>query len=168
MDDSNDLRLLTETIPVQVWTALPDGNLDFVTEQTARAFGVTAETLLREGWKDVVHPDDLATAGAAWMHSLSTGEPYEVQFRVRLHDGRYAWHLVRAVPERDASGAIVRWFGTNTDIEGQREMQRRVQALLDEMTAQAREYESSLRSLKDELAEARATIASLQKPRPST
>ena len=128
----------------------------------ARAFGLTAERLLREGWKDVVHADDLGAAGAAWMNSLATGEPYEVQFRVRLHDGTYAWHLVRAVAERNSGGEIVRWFGTNTNIDVQREQQRRVQALLDEVTAQTREYEANLHALQQELAEARATIASLK------
>ncbi len=159
MVDAPELQLLTETIPVQIWTALPDGNLDFVTEQTARAFGLSAERLLREGWKDVVHPDDLAAAGAAWGHSLASGDPYEVQFRVRLADGTYAWHLVRAVAQRDAAGQILRWYGTNTNIEAERETQRRVQALLEEVTIQARAFEESLRTLKRELAEARATIA---------
>ena len=97
------------------------------------------------------------------MHSLATGEPYEVQFRVRLHDGTYAWHLVRAIAQRNAAGEIVRWFGTNTNIEAERETKRRVEALLEEVTAQSREYEERLRSLQREVAEARATIAALEK-----
>jgi len=133
-------RVLAENIPVQVWTSLPDGKLDFVTEQTARSFGVSAETLLRDGWKDVLHPDDVPLAVERWTRSLTTGEPYEVEFRLRLADGTYAWHLARAVAQRSAvDGTIHRWLGSNTNIEAQREQQRRVQALLDEVTLQARE-----------------------------
>lgn len=160
--DRPELHFLTETIPVQIWTALPDGSLDFVTEQTAAAFGVPAATILRDGWKEVVHPDDLPTAGARWMHSLATGEPYEVEFRVRLADGSFAWHLVRAIAQRGADGAIVKWFGTNTNIENERESRRRIQALLDEVTTQSKEYEAALVRLNAELAQARARIAELE------
>jgi PAS domain S-box-containing protein len=151
-------RFLAEVIPVQVWTALPDGGLDFVTEQTARHFGLAPGRLLEAGWQAVVHPDDLPAAVERWRHSLSTGEPYEVEFRLRLADGTYATHLARAVPRRGPAGEIDRWFGTNTNIEEQRERRRRTQALLDEVVAQARESEAALRALRraKESADARA------------
>ncbi len=130
-------RFLTENLPVQVWTATPDGNLDYVTDQTARHFGLTAPRLLADGWQNVVHPDDLPLAVERWIHAIRTGETYEVEFRLRLATGLYAWHLARAVPHRNAGGAIVGWLGTNTNIEEQRDHQRRTQALLDEVAAQA-------------------------------
>jgi PAS domain S-box-containing protein len=113
-------RFLTENLPVQVWTAQPDGQLDYVTQRVADYFGKPALEILRDGWKDVVHPEDLPRAGAAWMHSLATGDPYNVEFRLRRHDGKYGWHLARAIAQRGLTGAIVRWFGTNTDIEDQK------------------------------------------------
>jgi PAS domain S-box-containing protein len=113
-------RFLTESLPVQVWTAQPDGQLDYVTQRVADFFGKPASEILRDGWKDVVHPDDLPRAGAAWMHSVATGDPYSVEFRLRRHDGEYGWHLSRAIAQRSPSGAILRWFGTNTDIEDQK------------------------------------------------
>lgn len=152
-------RFLAEIVPVQIWTALPDGKLDFVTEQTANHFGLDAAQLLRDGWQDVVHAEDLPTAGARWMRSLSTGEPYEVEFRLRLADGTYAWHLARAVAQRDASGKIVRWFGTNTNIEPQREEQRRVHALLDEVVSQSKEQVATVAALRSRIAELEAQIA---------
>jgi signal transduction histidine kinase len=79
-------------------------------------FQTTAEEILGNGWQDVIHPDDLAACVARWTHSLSTGEPYEIEFRLRRGDGVYRWHLGRANAERDANGSILRWFGTNTDI----------------------------------------------------
>lgn len=118
-------RFMAESIPVLIWTALPDGQLDYVTERTARYFGVLAETLLREGWRDLVHPDDLPEVAARWSHSLATGEPYKVEFRLRAADGSYRWHLAGALPQRDESGKVVRWFGTNTDIDEQKRKQDR-------------------------------------------
>jgi len=153
---------LAEHVPVQIWTARPDGLLDYVTEQTARHFGLTAARLLDEGWQNVVHPDDLASAVAKWTHALTTGETYEAEFRLKLHDGRYAWHLARAVPQRSASGSIVRWFGTNTDIEELREAQRRMQALLDEVGRQTQESVAVIDALTRERESARARIAELE------
>lgn len=113
-------RFLAEAIPVQIWTARPDGSLDYVTQRVADYFGKTSDALLLEGWKDVVHPDDLPDVGARWMHSLSTGEPYTVEFRLRGADGEYRWHLGRALAQFNEEGAVVRWFGTNTEIEAQK------------------------------------------------
>ena len=110
-------RFLAEAIPQQVWTALPDGRLDFVSERVADYFGTSQEQILGDGWQHVIHPDDLPDAVAAWTHALRTGEEYEVQFRLRRHDGVHRWHLGRARPMRDHRGDIVRWYGTNTDID---------------------------------------------------
>jgi len=113
-------RFMAESIPVLIWTALPDGRLDYVADRVARYFGVPAEQLLRDGWRDVVHPEDMPDVAAKWGHSLATGEPYKVEFRLRAADGSYRWHLAGALPQYDASGKIVRWFGSNTDIDDQK------------------------------------------------
>lgn len=113
-------RFLAEALPVLIWTAAPDGRLDYVTDRVSRYFGIPAEQLLRDGWNDVVHPDDLPDVAARWGHSLATGEPYSVEFRLRAADGSYRWHLARAQAERNEAGEIVRWFGTNTDISEQK------------------------------------------------
>jgi PAS domain S-box-containing protein len=119
-DSEARYRFMAEAIPVLIWTAQPDGQLDYVTNRTGAYFGIPPEQLLRDGWKDVVHPDDLAEVGSRWMHSLATGEPYRVEFRLRAADGSYRWHIGAALPQRDDSGKITRWFGTNTDIEEQK------------------------------------------------
>jgi PAS domain S-box-containing protein len=110
-------RFLAETIPAQVWTALPDGRLDYVSARTAAYFGAPAEQVTGEGWQAMVHPDDLPGAGERWARSLSTGEPYETEFRLRRGDGAYRWHLARAQAMRDAEGRITQWFGVNADVE---------------------------------------------------
>lgn len=110
-------RFLAESIPSHAWSSDPAGKLDFVSELTARYFGVSAARLLEDGWRDVVHPDDLPGVVERWTRSLATGEPYDVEFRLRRHDGAYRWHLGRALAQRDEHGAIRGWFGTNTDID---------------------------------------------------
>ena len=118
------LRLLTESIPVQVWTAGADGGLDYVSRRTVEYFGVAEPALLGTGWATFVHPDDLAPAGERWSHALATGEPYEAEFRLRGADGAYRWHLARALGLRDVQGRVTRWFGSNTDVHDRRLAER--------------------------------------------
>lgn len=114
-------RLLTDAVPVQVWTARPDGMLDFVSVQAASYFNASSEESLGTGWIDFVHPDDRASAGARWVESLQNGTPYEAEFRLREgKTGEYRWHLARALPHLAADGQIIGWIGTNTDVEGER------------------------------------------------
>ncbi len=110
-------RFLGEGIPHQVWTAQPDGNLDYVNERTLEYFGRTNEQMLGEGWQNVIHPDDLPICIERWMKSLQTGDPYEIEFRLKNADGTYLWHLGRATAGRGSDGKIIKWFGTNTDID---------------------------------------------------
>ena len=112
-----DLLALSEAIPQQVWTATADGALDFVNQRVLTYFASTQEQVLGAGWQAFIHADDLPATGAKWRHSLTTGEDYEVEFRLKRHDGVYRWHLARARPAHDHSGKITRWFGTNTDID---------------------------------------------------
>ena len=105
---------------MHIWTAQPNGSLDYVTDRVAAYFGIPAEQLLAEGWKNVVHPDDLPIAAQRWNDCLKSGDRYEVEFRLRRHDGEYRWFLARALPQRKDDGTIVEWFGTNTDINEQR------------------------------------------------
>jgi PAS domain S-box-containing protein len=110
-------RDLAEAMPQQVWTARPEGELDYVNQRVAEFCYRPASDLLGEGWLGIVHPDDREACVARWMESVRTGDPYEVEFRLlRAADQSYRWHLGRAVSVRDSTGAVVRWLGTNTDI----------------------------------------------------
>lgn len=108
---------LAEAIPQQVWTAAPSGELTFVNRRVLEFFNATEEQVLGAGWQAVVHPDDLAAVLGRWQHSLDTGEEYEVEFRLRRHDGAYRWHLGRALAQLDADATVLQWFGTNTDMD---------------------------------------------------
>lgn len=132
-DSEERYRFLSETIPVQIWTAAINGQLTYVSNQTAIVLGVTPAQLLEDGWQNVVHADDLGLAIERWTHALATGEKYQVEFRLKAAGGEYLWHLAQAVAQRDASGAIVRWFGTNTNIEEQRAHRREVESLVEQL-----------------------------------
>ena len=132
-------RQMAETIPVQVWTAGPDGQLEFVTQRTADAAGRSADELLATGWLDVVHPDDAAGVAERWTRSLRTGEPFEARFRLRGRDGQHRWQLVRAHAMCAEDGRVRQWFGCNADIEEY----KRLEAALDAALADARQANQS-------------------------
>lgn len=110
-------RILTDSMPQQVWTALPDGRLDYINQRALRYFSRTSNQILDWNWKEVLHPDDVEHTLAIWAHAREHGIPYEIQFRLRrAEDGMYRWHLGRALPLLDTAGHILKWVGTNTDI----------------------------------------------------
>jgi len=127
-------RAMAEAIPVQVWTARADGQLDFITEKVADYLGRTTTELLGTGWSKFIHPDDVKRVAARWTHSIDTGEPYEIEFRVySAIDGEYRWHLVRANAMRDADGRVVQWFGCNAEIEEHKRLEMARDAALEEV-----------------------------------
>ena len=104
-----------------MWTADSDGAHDFFNRRWHDYTGLTPEQSGGWGWKSALHPDDLAECAAKWAHSLGTGDPYEIEYRIRrAADGAYRWFLGRANPIRDEQGRIAKWFGTCTDIEDQK------------------------------------------------
>src|SRR5919198_6577274 len=111
-------RFLAEAQPDQIWTALPNGELDYVNQRVLDYFEVSFSEMTASGWPTVVHPDDLRRMLERWQHSPATGTPYENELRLRrVEDGSYRWHLTRAVPMRNRRGEVVKWFGSNTDID---------------------------------------------------
>lgn len=106
---------ILDSVPQLIWTAAPDGRLDYISEQW-QALSDDGLASSPNDWLKIVHPDDAERAARQWMHSVHTGEPYEIEFRFRSRPGEYLWILVRARPVRDDSGRIIRWYGTCTDI----------------------------------------------------
>ncbi len=145
-------RSFAQTIPNHFWTSGPDGRLDWFNEQVYRYSGAGPGQLDGDGWAAMVHPEDMPATQARWADALSAGAVYETEFRLRRHDGVYRWHIARAVPIRDGSGRIVRWVGTNTDIQDQKDVAAAlagVNAMLEarvaERTRQLLEAEEALR-----------------------
>jgi PAS domain S-box-containing protein len=113
-------RFLAEAQPDQIWTALPNGELDYVNQRALDYFETSFAELVEAGWTQVVHPEDLARMLERWQLSLTTAQPYENELRLRAPDGSYRWHLTRAVPRTGRRGGVVKWFGANTDIHDQK------------------------------------------------
>ncbi|MFN3876999.1 MAG: PAS domain-containing protein [Brevundimonas sp.] len=110
-------RVLADAMPQMVWSTQPDGFHDYYNARWYEFTGVPAGSTDGEGWNDMFHADDQERAWAVWRHSLETGEPYEIEYRLKHHSGVYRWTLGRAVAVRDEQGEITRWFGTLTDID---------------------------------------------------
>jgi PAS domain S-box-containing protein len=112
------LRDVIETMPTFAWTTLPDGSVDFVNRHWQEYTGLSTESTVGSGWEAAVHPEDLKRHGEKWRASVATGERFENEVRYRrATDGQYRWFLARAVPQRDARGNILKWYGISTDIE---------------------------------------------------
>jgi PAS domain S-box-containing protein len=115
-ENQANFHALTQIMPNQLWTARPDGSVDWVNERALAYFGLPDLKNDGEEWLETVHPDDRATSGLAYTTAIRNGTPYEAEFRARRHDGVFRWFLARAIPVRNADNAIERWVGTNTDI----------------------------------------------------
>jgi len=110
-------QVLTEVMPQMVWSTRPDGFHDYYNARWYEFTGVAPGSTDGEGWNGMFHPEDQERAWSRWRHSLETGEPYEIEYRLRHYSGTYRWTLGRAMPVRDDRGRIIRWIGTCTDID---------------------------------------------------
>jgi PAS domain S-box-containing protein len=110
-------QALVDTIPALVWSALPDGSRDFHSRRWLEFTGLSAEEARSKGWAAAVHPDDQAVVVDKWRLAVATGEPFEVEARGRSANGDYRWFLIRAAPLRNEKGNIIKWYGSNTDVE---------------------------------------------------
>src|SRR5437763_501138 len=135
-------RSLAEALPQLVWTATPDGACDYFSTQWTQHTGVSESDLLGWRWLEVLHPDDREPTRKFWTDSVAGRGPYDVEYRVRRSDGEYRWFKTRGVPIRDAGGAIIKWFGTCTDITDSK--------LAEEELRVAKETAESANRAKDE------------------
>ena len=115
-----EFRTLAEAVPHHVWTAKPDGSLNWFNPRVYEYAGSSPGQLDGANWGQIVHPDDVPNALAAWTRAIGSGQAYEVEFRLRRADGAFRWFLARAVPARGEQGEIIRWIGTNTDVHDQK------------------------------------------------
>ena len=116
-----NLRVLAETVPQLVWTTRPDGLVEYWNQRWYDYSGSSPEQSSGHGWNQFLHPDDYQHTLTVWRHALATGEPYEIEYRLKDgQTGTYRWFLARGTPVRDETGQIVKWFGTCTDIDEQK------------------------------------------------
>jgi PAS domain S-box-containing protein len=116
-----DLSLIINTIPAMAWSARVDGTAEFLNRQYLDYVGMSPEQAVNWGWTDAVHPDDIPGLREYWRDLVASEQPGEAEARLRRFDGAYRWFLFRAGPLRDDSGKVVRWYGTNADIQAHKE-----------------------------------------------
>ena len=119
-DSERKSRVLAESLPVICWTADATGWIDWYNRRWYEFTGQTPEQSAGWGWQAAHHPDDFVDVMERWPRSIATGEPFEMEYRLRRHDGTFHWFLSRAEPLRDATGKAVRWYGSNVDIDAQK------------------------------------------------
>jgi formate hydrogenlyase transcriptional activator len=132
------LRQVIDTIPTLAWCNLPDGSNEFINKRWLEYTGLPPEKSHGRGWQVAIHPEDRAQLTDKWQGLLISGEPGEIEARLRRHDGVFRWFLMRIEPLRDETGKIIRWYGTCTDIE-----------TLKQTEAKLREDERELRRITD-------------------
>jgi formate hydrogenlyase transcriptional activator len=108
---------MIDAIPAMTWSSLPDGSVEFLNRRWLDYAGLSLDEALGWGWTAAVHPDDLDLLTNRWRALLASGQPGEIEARLRRHDGEYRRFLFRAEPVRDSRGDIFKWYGANTDIE---------------------------------------------------
>ena len=119
-------RVLTDWLPLIIWTAQASGLIDYVNQSWLKYSGQTWEEAFNGTLAAIIYPDDLAQCLAEWHNSIQTTQPYQTEYRLRRADGSYRWHLARALPIRDESGQVISWVGSCTDIDDQKRAEARL------------------------------------------
>jgi PAS domain S-box-containing protein len=122
-----ELQVTIDTIPALAASYRSDGSLDFVNQTWRTYTGLSQDSLQGQRWGVAIHPDDLPLVESAWRAHLPTGEPFDIEQRLRRADGEYRWHWVRRVPLRNENGDVIRWYGVGHDIEDQKRVERALQ-----------------------------------------
>jgi PAS domain S-box-containing protein len=126
-------RVLADSLPQLVWTAGPDGRIEYTNARREKY-----EAIGRTDWEGIIHPDDRRATAEAWLRASEAGVPYEMEHRLFAIAKGYAWHLSRASPLLDAQGAVVRWYGTTTDIDDQKQREGNIRDLMLEVNHRSR------------------------------
>ena len=146
---AQNVRLVVDAIPTLAWSARSDGSADFFNQRWLDYTGLSTEQAHDWGWTVALHPDDVNGLADYWRSVLTSGAPGEMEARLRRFDGVYRWFLFRATPSFDNDGEIVKWFGTNTDIEDRKRAECLLagENLVLEMTAKGNPLEAILEAL---------------------
>jgi PAS domain S-box-containing protein len=122
-----NLRQITETIPEMLWSATPDGAIDYCNGRLLDYTGFLAEEVMSDGWTRLVHPDDVDSTSQAWTSSIKTGNPYRIEVRTfHAADQTYRWCVTRALPLIDERGTIIKWHGTVVDMHDWKNAQEEI------------------------------------------
>ncbi len=128
IEAGEQFQFMAESMPQKIFTAKPDGEMNYLNQQCKEFTGLSLDRLLGWGWVSCIHPDDLEENVRRWKDSLASGKDFELEHRFRRSDGEYRWHLSRAYAMRDPIGQITLWIGSSTDID---DMMKAQEELMD-------------------------------------
>ena len=128
-ESEKQFRQMAELMPQKVWTSDDKGNKNYFNQTLLDYAGLSFEELKGQGWEKIIHPDDWGKNKDQWHESISTGKDYETENRLLRKDGKYLWHLTRAVALKDEDGKIKMWVGSKTEIQEQREQKEELERL---------------------------------------
>ena len=129
-----ELKLITEVIPQQVWTALPNGKIDYINQRWQEYTGYSLTQIQKRGWSTIIHPEDLPLIKEKWANVIALGQNYHTKARLKGKDGVYRWFLARARALRDSKGNIIKWYGTNTAIHRLKELEDKLRQQTEDLT----------------------------------
>src|SRR5260370_34548265 len=134
-DQTLRLRQILDSSPALIHTGMPDGSLDFFNRTWCEFVGKPVEELHGWRWTSCVHPDDIGLLLEKWRESILTGNPLEIESRVRRADGEFRWMLHQKIAQRDENGTIIRWHGSSVDIEGRKRLEASLRKNSEELQA---------------------------------
>jgi PAS domain S-box-containing protein len=150
-EGTDRFRFLAESMPLMVFTARPNGHVDYFNQQWSTFTGLSLDEIKDWRWTKFIHPDDVKETARRWRHSIESGEAFETQHRFRRADGVYRWHLSRACAMQDAAGNITMWISSNTDIDDQKSTEGALTNLYKEADSLNRAKDEFLATLSHEL-----------------
>lgn len=152
-ESEEKFRGFAESMPQIAFIADAKGNIIYFNQRHYEYFGVKPGETEGYSWqgRPLHHPDDLKRTIEKWNHSVETGTPYQIEYRLRRHDGVYRWHLGRAVPQKDTEGNVIRWFGTNTDIQEQKQYELEQKNLIESLNKEKELREKFVSTLTHDL-----------------
>lgn len=151
MKSEEKFRLLADSMPQHIWTSDALGNINYFNQSVYSYSGLKSEDIEKNGWLQIVHPDDREENIKVWVDAIITGKDFLLEHRFRRYDGQYRWQLSRAIPQKDAQGNIQMWVGTSTDIQDQKNFTENLEKQVYERTAELEQKNKDLINMNIEL-----------------